>query len=98
MFGIVAFQRNKKRLHVISDRISQYPIFYLYKDRSLSVTSLLAAFCRFNDELVFNEEWFWEYLYINFPVGSTTLIKGVKKLPPATVLTFDLDSASLNMK
>ena len=40
----------------------------------------------------FNIEWLWEYLFFNFPIGQTTFLEKVKRMPPACVLEIDVES------
>ncbi|MFX0053003.1 MAG: hypothetical protein ACFE8U_17150, partial [Candidatus Hermodarchaeota archaeon] len=50
------------------------------------------TFCRLPLEASFNIEWLWEYLFFNFPVGQTTFLVNVKRMPPASVLEIDTKS------
>jgi hypothetical protein len=89
IFAIVAYDKRAQRLYVISDRRSQHPLYFLTGRDGLFVSTDLSAFCRFKKELRFNENWLWEYLFFNYPIGASTFLSGVKRMPPATVLEYD---------
>ncbi len=91
-FSVTAFHKEQKKLHIVSDRTSQYPIYYYIHDDGAWISSEIATFCRLDHNLKFNEAWMWEYLYFNFPVEDTSIIRGVKRMLPASILTYDLES------
>jgi hypothetical protein len=90
MFAIVAFHKQERVVYVISDRRSQQPVYYQVNHCSICVSSDLPTFCRLQDGGSFNEQWMWDSLYFNFPVGDVTFLKGVKRMPPASLLRYDV--------
>ena len=91
-FSIAALNKRENKLFVISDRRSQLPVFYLIDNINICISTELSTFCQLPIELPFNIEWLWEYLFFNFPVGQTTFLENVKRMPPASVLEIDIDS------
>jgi len=91
-FSIAALNKRKNKLFVISDRRSQLPVFYLIDNTNVYVSTELSTFCRLPIGISFNIEWLWEYLFFNFPVGQTTFLENVKRMPPACVLEIDTGS------
>lgn len=92
-FSIAALNKKENKLFIISDRRSQLPVFYLIDDVNTCASTELSTFCQLPLESQFNVEWFWEYLFFNFPIGQTTFLENVKRMPPASVLEIDIDSA-----
>lgn len=91
-FSITALNKRENKLFVISDRRSQLPVFYLIDNMNICISTELSTFCRLPIEMSFNVEWLWEYLFFNFPVGQTTFLENVKRMPPASVLEIDIES------
>jgi len=91
-FSIAALNKRENKLFVISDRRSQLPVFYLIDNMNICISTELSTFCRLPIEMSFNIEWLWEYLFFNFPVGQTTFLENVKRMPPASVLEIDIES------
>jgi asparagine synthetase B (glutamine-hydrolysing) len=60
----------------------------------LRISTSLAVFARLSDDVEFDKQWFWQVLYFNFPVDDATFIRGVRRFPPASVLTFDCNSTT----
>ena len=91
-FSIAALDKRENKLFIISDIRSQLPVFYLIDDMNICISTELSTFCRLPVETSFNIEWLWEYLFFNFPVGQTTFLENVKRMPPACVLGIDIES------
>ena len=91
-FSIAALNKRENKFFVISDRRSQLPVFYLIENMNICISTELSTFCRLPIEIPFNVEWLWEYLFFNFPVGQTTFLENVKRMPPACVLKIDIES------
>lgn len=94
IYAISAYDKEKKKLYLISDRISMYPVFYLTRENSVLFSSEMATFCRLPEKFPFNPEWLWEYLYFNFPISDSSFLKKIKRLKPATILIYDQKSGS----
>jgi len=95
-FSILALNREKGELFIVSDRRAQLQTFYLIGERDkkirICVSTELSTFCRLPVEMTFNIEWLWEYLFFNYPIGQTTFLKNVKAMPPASILQVNIDS------
>lgn len=98
IFTIAAFDKHQESLFIISDRRAQQPIYYHLNDDRLFLSTELAAFCRLKEEFLFNEKWLWEYLFFNYPVSSTTFLKGVKRIPPSSIIKYDKISQDFSMR
>jgi len=91
-FSIAALNKKRNKLFIISDRRSQLPVFYLIDNTNIYISTELSTFCRLPIEIKFNIEWLWEYLFFNFPIGQTTFLENVKRMPPGCVLGIDVES------
>lgn len=85
-FALSLYDKNKNRVFIVSDRNSQYPIFYAHEETGFVFSSAIGTFCRCMREPLFNEMWLYEFLYFNYPIGQTAIVRDVFKMPPASVL------------
>lgn len=93
-FCFAVFRKSHGCLWIISDRISQQPVYYYIRDSLLVFSTTLSTFCRLADAPEFHKEWLYEYLFFNYPIGQTTFLRHVKRMPPATVLKYDLKASN----
>lgn len=89
-FAISLFDKNLRRLSLVSDRISQQPIYYYIYGHSIVYSTSMLTYCYLMGLESFNLEWLYEFLYFNYPIGQTTFFKNVKRMPAATVFQYDL--------
>jgi len=91
-FAIALYDRFKRELHLISDRTSQYPIYYTVNNTYFVFSTALSTFTTLPQNPGFDIDWLYEYLFFNYPIGQTTFLKNVKRMPPASVLYHNRDS------
>ena len=89
-FALAHYHKAEKTITLVSDRRGQHPVYYQTGPRSFAFSTELSTFCRLNKPAAFNESWLYEYFFFNYPVGQTTALKDVHRLPPAAVLRFSL--------
>lgn len=89
IFAFVIHDRQTNKLHVVSDRRSQKPVFYTKGARGPVVSTNLAVFLRFESRVEFNEQWLWQYLAFNFPIDTSSFLVDVERMPAASVATYD---------
>jgi len=90
-FSIAALNKEKNKLYIVSDRRSQLPLFYLIDDKNVYISTELSTFCRLPVKVTFNAEWLREYLFFYYPIGQTTFLENVKRMPPASILEINLN-------
>ncbi|UCF05080.1 MAG: hypothetical protein JSV33_14345 [bacterium] len=92
IYAIAAYDKEKGTLYVVSDRRSQQPVYYYTTDNGIFVSTDVSTFCRLEKKPEFDETWLWEYLFFNYPVGDSTFLKDVRRIPPASIVEYDRDS------
>ena len=97
IFGVAAYDKEKRKLYIVSDRRSQHPVFYYVDNVALCVSTDLSTFCRLKSDIQFNEKWLWEYLFFNYPVGDSTFLRDVRRMPPASILEYELNSGGYSI-
>ena len=91
-FAITAFSKEEQELYILSDRRSQQPIYYYIDSNNILISTEMASFCRLKENLQFNENWLWEYLFFNYPVSSATFLRNVRRVPPATIVRCNVNT------
>ena len=95
MFAICLYDRGRGQLHLIRDRFGVKPLYYGQQDGTFyfasEIKAILQALPR-RPEL--NRQALHDYLTLRFVPGPDTAWNGIRKLPPAHSLTYDLRSGS----
>jgi asparagine synthetase B (glutamine-hydrolysing) len=96
-FAIAIFDRIEKCISIISDRISQQPIFYFITSNGIVFSTAISTFCRLLEAPEFNVNWLYEWTFFNYPIGQTTILKGVQRMPPASILKYDFRTRTFSL-
>lgn len=99
MFGICAYNKTLRRVVVINDRKAQWPVFYAHDASGFYVSTELAVFCRLpgmNARL--NTDWLYDFLFANVGLFDATFIRGVKSVPPASAVEYDMRTQKLSLE
>ena len=91
-FAVSILDKNNRIIFLLSDRFSHYPIFYSPLGKGVIYSSSMSTFCKLKKAPEFNINWLYEFLYFNYPLRGTTFLKGVFRMPPATVFEYNLHS------
>jgi asparagine synthetase B (glutamine-hydrolysing) len=86
-FALGIYDSRKKKVFLVSDRTSQHPLYYSVTPHGFAFSTTLATFC-----------WLYDVLYFNYPIGQTTFLVGVRRMPAASVLEFDRVSGQLALR
>jgi asparagine synthetase B (glutamine-hydrolysing) len=92
VFVFAVYDKESGYLHLISDRLSQQPVYYVLSDNGFLFSTAIQTLCRLMASPRFSREWLYEFIYFNFPVGDTTPLIGVSRVPPSSILSVRLDS------
>ncbi|RPH52585.1 MAG: asparagine synthase (glutamine-hydrolyzing) [Desulfobacteraceae bacterium] len=93
MFSFALYDNRKQQLFMARDRAGEKPLFYWKSNDSLRFASELKALMAdpsFSKQI--NPESLDCYLAMGFVPGERCILRGVKKLPPAHALVFDMKS------
>ncbi len=92
MFAFALYDKSKKRLFIARDRAGQKPLFYYHSNGRLTFASELKALMAdptFPREL--NLEALNFYLAYGYIPGEMCILKGIHKLPPGHMMTYDVE-------
>ena len=98
-FTVIALDVPKRRLVIINDRMATHTVQYAHVDGAFAFAPEAKAVVR---SLLLQPELDLqggvEFLTRGFALGDHTLLAGVRLLPPASVLSVDLDNASYRVE
>ncbi len=99
MFAFVIFDKNKKRLFVARDRFGIKPLFYYIDPVKLIIASEIKAILA-DPQVVceMDNKGVADYLFAGRPLGEKTLFKGILELPPAHIMTINIESGEKSLK
>jgi asparagine synthase (glutamine-hydrolysing) len=98
MFAIALYDERKKRLLLARDRAGEKPLFYSVRSAQIRFASELKGLLAdpaFSREV--DPEALDCYLTMGYVPGEACILQGVRKLPPAHALTFDVASGKTNI-
>jgi asparagine synthase (glutamine-hydrolysing) len=95
MFAFACWDRDERRLSLVRDRLGEKPLYYGWRGSTLLFGSELTAL-RAHPKAAFTVDRGALASYLRFAAvpAPASIYEGVSKLPPASILTVDADSAS----
>lgn len=91
MFAFCIYDKNKKTLFIARDHIGIKPLYYYFENEKFIFASEIKAILE--DKYIkreINIEALNQYISLRYNPLLQTLFEGIKKLPPASTLKFDL--------
>lgn len=97
MFAIALYDKKENCINLIRDRAGEKPLFYIVNQDDIYFASELKALLA-NNKLPkkINIESLDCYLAMGYVPGERCILDQYKKVPPATVVTFNLNSGTLS--
>ena len=96
-FIIMIWDCQRRRLVVVNDPNGSRPVYYLHRDQNFMVSSEIKAIL--SDPGVRREvdqQSVMEFLLFRHILGDKTPIKGIKVMPPGSILVFENDRIMVN--
>ncbi|WDO03844.1 asparagine synthase-related protein [Aeromonas allosaccharophila] len=97
IFCAVIYDQPKNRITLLTDRYGMRGLFYYHKNGYFAWSSELKGFMplEFFDRQL-DKQALSCFMDLGYLVGDITYFSGVSLLPPATLLTYDIDTARLH--
>ncbi len=93
MFALAIFDGTRQRLFMARDRAGEKPLFYRLDERGLRFASeLKALMANLDFPRAIDRDALDCYLAMGYVPGDRCILRGVRKLPAAHAMWFDLDS------
>ena len=99
MFSFALYDLRKKELLIVRDRAGEKPLYYRVGDGELWFASELKAFTAnptFSRQI--DPDALDRYFTFGYIPGDYCIFSGVKKLPPAHILTYSLESRDFKLE
>jgi asparagine synthase (glutamine-hydrolysing) len=90
IFALGIINKNEDKLFLIRDRYGVKPLYIYEDEKYLAFSSESKVLYRWLTGFTLDYQGLTEYLWYGNTISEHTLVKGVRKLSPATVLTVDL--------
>lgn len=92
MFAFVIADRLCCSLFVARDRFGEKPLFVCESQKSITFASEVGAFCYLDGyQAEIDKDAIGSYLCLNYVPGDRTLMKGVRRIPPASWKRYSTD-------
>lgn len=97
-FSGAIYNKKQKKISLFTDRLGSRPIYYTHTDNEELVFSSLLQPLQSHPDISFeyDKDYLSEFFSYSRSLGIYTPIKGVKILPPASIIEFDLNGTRLN--
>ena len=96
MFAFALWDTRLRRLLLARDRFGKKPLYFLSEGSRIIFASTLTALLQHPAApRAIDRDALAEYLALEYVVAPRTILAGVRKLPPATQLTFDAGDGSV---
>lgn len=99
VFLVALWDRNRKQILITNDRAGHYPVYYAqYHDKLVFAPEVKAFFCDPDFQKALDLRALAEYMRFQFMIGDKTFFEGIKILPNASYLYYDLTSGMLSIQ
>lgn len=98
IFAFALFDTQQRKIYLVRDHLGVKPLYYSFQNGQLffgSEIKALLASNRLNREI--NYQALYDYLTFLYVPCPQTMYKGIFQLPPAHVLTFDLETGEYSL-
>jgi len=97
--GVIYDEKNKK-IHLVTDRLSTHPIFYTKtKEGDLVFSTQIQCLPLYPSvETSFEMKYLYQFLIFERVLGVKTPLKGIEKVHPGAVLTYDFNSGDIKQE
>ncbi|WP_081603677.1 asparagine synthase-related protein [Natronorubrum tibetense] len=97
-FSGIIYDHEHKTVSIFTDRLGSRPLYYTRAtDGSVVFSSILQSLATHPEvDLKANPDFLSEFLTFTSVYGIYTPVKGIKKVPPASILTFDKNGDLIN--
>ena len=91
MFAFVLWDKHKKKLFLVRDRLGKKPLYFSHSERELVFASELSAFHPFKPwERNIDTQSLASFLVFGYVPDPRSIYDGISKLEPGSIATFDL--------
>lgn len=97
-FLVIIYNKTTNDLCVFNDSQGRLPFFYHQGERFLILSREIKFIYPFINTIEFDRIGIMEYLLYGFELGGRTLIRGIERLPPASIISYRQAPPSLSIE
>lgn len=90
--AIMAYRKDERAVYLVSDKFGQHSLFMGMLDGRFIASTSMLTFLHVLDSPELDPAWLHDFFFFNYPLESTTLLKGVERLGPGRVVRVDLST------
>jgi len=98
IFALALLDKSQSNIRLVRDRLGVKPLYYYWCEEFFMFASEAKVIYNYLLELNINHRVLSEYLTFGHSNSNETIIKGVKKVPPGSVLDFDIIDRKLEIQ
>lgn len=98
IFAFAIFDSIQRKIYLVRDHMGVKPLYFSFQNGNLFFGSEIKAILASNKIIIeVNEQALWDYLTFLYVPCPMTMYRGVFQVPPAHILTFDLQSKDYHL-
>lgn len=97
-FVVVAVEKETGRVAICNDALGRLPVYWHEAEGGVTVSRDLAFITETTVRLAFDRMAVAQYLSFGYPLGDRTLLEGVRRLPPASIVRVDPSDADVTVE
>jgi asparagine synthase (glutamine-hydrolysing) len=98
VFAGAHISERERRMYLFRDRFGARPLFYHHTDNRVIFSSEIHPLVDAATNSEINFETIYDFLLVNMPLTNETIKKNIFEIPPASLVTFDLDSKRITKR
>lgn len=92
---VLIYNKSDNRLTIFNDALGRLPLFYSLSHGILCISREVKFITYFIDSIDFDKFALMEYLLFGSPLGERSLVRGILRILPSTMIQFDCKSRNL---
>lgn len=97
IFAFAHYDQKRNSLILSRDRLGVKPLYYIETSEFFAFASEAKVIMNYINNFELNFQSLHEFLWFGNSISDETLVTGIKKLPPATVLKLDLETGKFQL-
>ena len=97
MFAIAIYDKQKKEIVLIRDRVGVKPLYYYFDGRDFIFASELKPIMKYKKDLKINKDALYEFFQFGYISSNSSIFENCYKVPPGHFLKFRIDNLKLRV-
>ncbi len=97
MFAIAIYDKQKKEIVLIRDRVGVKPLYYYFDGRDFIFASELKPIMKYKKDLKINKDALYEFFQFGYISSNSSIFENCYKVPPGHFLKLRIDNLKLRV-